>query len=272
MIKKNVIVTGGTDGIGLAIVKKLMDQNHNIFVIGKNAIKGNNLLNSLNYSNLEFIQCDLSEKNEVENLIKKIKNLKSVDSLINNAGAIFLKRTTNNNGVEKTFALNHLSYFHLSLGLLDLLEKSNDGRIINVASNAHKRYLLDINDIENSINYGGWKAYCKSKLLNILFTYSFNKEIETKVKCNCLHPGFVNSNFGNNNSTFYRFFVNIIKELLAINTEKASITPIYLATSNDAINTSGKYFYNLKEKISSKQSYNNDLAKEVWQKSLEYIK
>ena len=76
MIKKNIIVTGGTDGIGLAIVKKLMDQNHNIFVIGKNAIKGNNLLNSLNYSNLEFIQCDLSEKNEVENLIKKIKNLK----------------------------------------------------------------------------------------------------------------------------------------------------------------------------------------------------
>ncbi len=272
MIKKNIIITGGTDGIGLAIVKKLILQKHNIFIVGRNATKGNDLLNSLKYSNLEFFQCDLSQKNQIDDLIKKINNLRSVDTLINNAGAIFLKRSTNNNGVEKTFALNHLSYLQLSLGLLGLLEKSVDGRIVNVASNAHKRYRLDINDLENKINYSGWSAYCKSKLLNILVTYSFNKELKTNVKCNCLHPGFVNSNFGNNNSTFYRLITNVIKELLAINTEKASITPIYLATADHAIHTSGKYFYKLKERISSKESYNTNLAKEVWQKSLEYIK
>ena len=272
MIKKNILVTGGTDGIGLAIVNKLIEQKHNIFIVGRNATKGNNLLNSLKYPNLEFFQCDLSQKNEIESLIKKINNLKSLDSLINNAGAIFLKRSTNSYGVEKTFALNHLSYFHLSLGLLKILEESKDGRIINVASNAHKRFQLDLNDLENKINYSGWEAYCKSKLLNILITYSFNKELKTKVKCNCLHPGFVNSNFGNNNSTFYRIFNDILKNLLAINTEKASITPTYLATENDAININGKYFYKLKERVSSKESYNNNLGKEVWHKSLEYIK
>ena len=96
----------------------------------------------------------------------------------------------------KKLALNHLSYFHLSIGLIDKLEKSVDPRIINVSSNAHKRYKLDINDLECKNDYNGWKAYCRSKLLNIFFTCSFKKKINTKINSNCLHPGFVNSNLG----------------------------------------------------------------------------
>jgi retinol dehydrogenase 12 len=272
MSNKNIIVTGGTDGIGLAIVKKLIEKNHNIFIVGKNAEKGNRILNTLNNSKLEFFQADLSEKNETENLINKLKKVTTIDVLINNAGAVFEKREINQNNIEKTFALNHLSYFSLGIGILDQLENSINGRIINVASNAHKRYQLNLNDLENKINYNGWKAYCRSKLLNILFTYSFNKELKTKVTCNCFHPGFVNSNFGNNNSSILRFAINIVKNLFAISVEKSSITPIYLATSDDVKEISGKYFYKLQEKISSKQSYDDIIAKEVWEKSLEYIK
>ena len=155
---------------------------------------------------------------------------------------------------------------------LDQLEESINGRIINVASGAHKRHHLRLDDLENKINYNGWEAYCRSKLLNIFFTYSFNKELKTKVTCNCFHPGFVNSNFGNNNSSLLRFLINIIKNLFAISVEKSTITPIYLATSDEVKDVTGKYFYKLKEKMSSKQSYDDVIAKKVWENSLRYIK
>ena len=272
MSQKNIIVTGGTDGIGLALVKKLLNENHYVYIIGKNDQKGNKVLNTLKNSNLEFFQCDLSEKKEIKKLIKDLNNLPSIDILINNAGSIFDKRTLTNERVEKTFALNHLSYFQLSLGLLEKLENSIDPRIVNVSSDAHKRYNIDINDLECENDYNGWKAYCRSKLLNIFFTYSFKKKIKTKINSNCLNPGFVNSNFGNNNENFYRFLINILKNLFAISTENASLSPLYLALDSQLRDANGKYFYKLKEKKSSAKSYNIDLANKVWIKSLEYIK
>ena len=275
MLSKNIVITGGTNGIGLAIVKKLIQLDYNIFVIGKDEKKGNKLVNSINYSKLDFFKCDLSEKNEITYLIKKLKKIKKIDVLINNAGALYEKRLINDNNVEKTFSLNHLSYFHLSLGILENLEQSissGGGRIINVASDAHKIFNLDLNDLENKINYNGWKAYCRSKLLNLYFTYSFNKELTTKVTCNCLHPGFINSNFGNNNSSITRSLIKILKNIFAKSPEEGSITTVYLATSENLKNITGKYFFNLKEKKSSKQSYNLKIAKEVWRKSLNYIK
>ena len=173
---------------------------------------------------------------------------------------------------EKTFFLNHLSYFALSNGLVEKLENSDDPRIINVASNAHKRYNIDINDLESENNYSGWKAYCRSKLLNIFFTYSFKEKIKTKINSNCLHPGFVNSNFGNNNQNFYRFLINFLKNLLAIKTDKAALSPLNLALNDDYKDVNGKYFFKLKEKKSSKESYNIELANQIWNKSLEYLK
>ena len=271
MNKKSIVVTGGTDGIGLALVKKLLEKNHIVYIVGKNAEKGNKVLNSIKDTNLEFFQCDLSEKNEVKKLIKELNNLPFIDILINNAGSIFDKRTLTNEGVEKTFALNHLSYFFLSLGLREKLENSVDPRIVNVSSNAHKRYEIDINDLENNNEYSGWKAYCRSKLLNIFFTYSFKTELKTKINSNCLHPGFVNSNFGNNNKNFYRFLVNILKNLLAISVDKASLSPLYLSLDDSLKDVNNKYFHKLKEKKSSSESYNIDLAKKIWNKSLEYI-
>ena len=113
----NIVVTGGTDGIGLALVKKLLLLNHNVQMIGKDSQKAERILNSLNSSRLEFFKCDLSEKEEINNLIKKMNNYNVIDVLINNAGAIFDNRELNSEGVEKTFALNHLSYLQLSLGL-----------------------------------------------------------------------------------------------------------------------------------------------------------
>ena len=272
MDKKSIVITGGTDGIGLALVKKLLENDHFVYIVGKNAEKGNSVLKKISNPNLEFFQCDLSEKTEIKKLINTLNNLPSIDILINNAGSIFDTRTLTSEGVEKTFALNHLSYMHLSLGILNKLENSEDPRVVNVSSNAHKRYKIDIDDLENQQNYSGWKSYCRSKLLNILFTYSFKKELNTKVNSNCLHPGFVNSNFGNNNKNYYRFLVNILKNLIAISVDKASLSPLYLALDRNLKDTNAKYFFKLKERKSSKESYNIELGKKVWIKSLEYIK
>ena len=268
----NIVVTGGTDGIGLALVKKLLSLEHRVMMIGKNSKKAEKILSSLNNSKLEFFECDLSEKKEINKLIKKLDNVSIIDVLINNAGAIFDKRELNSEGIEKTFALNHLSYLQLSLGLKEKLEESKISRIVNISSNAHKFYDIDIDDLQNKINYNGWKAYCRSKLLNIFTTYSFKKELNTKINCNCLHPGFVNSNFGNNNRSLYRTFAKLLKYFFAISNETASLSPLFLATSENLNGINGKYFDKLKETNSSKISYDQNLRKVVWAESLKYLK
>jgi NAD(P)-dependent dehydrogenase (short-subunit alcohol dehydrogenase family) len=274
MYNKTAIITGGSNGIGLEISRGLLSRNYRVVIVGRKNDKFAELSKQFPDKNLDFVKCDLSDAIEISYLIKELKKIQNIDLLINNAGALFVKRELNGQGIEKTFALNHLAYVKLTLGLINNLRATKQSKIINVASNAHKRYLLDSNDLENSFRYNGWKAYCRSKLLNILFTYALARRLgDSNITCNCFHPGFINSNFGNNNKdSVLRFFLNILKKFLAKNSSFGAKTAIYLASNVEISHLSGNYFYNCKPIKSSEQSYDIILQELIWKKTLVYLR
>jgi NAD(P)-dependent dehydrogenase (short-subunit alcohol dehydrogenase family) len=201
---------------------------------------------------LSLIKSNIKFHEEVVNKFRKI------DVLINNAGAIFMDKTITEEGLEKTFALNHMSYFVLSNLFI---ESFNSIKVINVSSEAHRGIKLNLDDLQNNIGYFGWHAYKRSKLANIYITY------ETKdITVNCLHPGLVNSDFANNNSLRYKIMSSLIK-CFGISTREGALTSIYLASEENLENISGLYYDKCKPRKSSSISYNNEIGKFLWEYS-----
>jgi len=265
---KNILITGSTNGIGLALAKRLISNNNKIFIVGRNN-NYNYILNYLEKDNFEFINCDLSEIVGVKKLIDELKSVNTINLLINNVGSIFFEQELNEAKIEKTFFLNYLSHFIISLKLFDKLEKSNSPHILNVSSNVHKIYELDLNDLENQNNYNYWKAYCKSKLLNIYFTYEFYRKYKDKIRTNCIHPGFINSNFGYKHDLLSRNIIKVFKNIFAKSTNQAAIN-FDKVLNDEALN--GCYLNGGNVSKSSKISYDTEISKIIWKKSLDYLK
>jgi len=187
--------------------------------------------------------------------------------LVNNAGAIFTERQVSVDGYEMTFALNHLGYFLLTHLLLDLMKASAPSRIVNVASGAHRRGRIRFDDLQGKRKFSGWRAYCQSKLANIMFTYELaNRLKDTQVTANALHPGFVATRFGHNNTGVRAQLLRAF-QVLAISSEKGAETVIYLSTSPEVEGVSGNYFVNKRKVRSSLQSYDTAMARALWQVS-----
>jgi len=273
----NIVITGGTSGLGYRTAFILaQDSNNKIILIGKNKVKGEQAIKSLNNEtknkNLSFLQVDLSSIFETSSLKEKLAN-KKIDVLINNAGALFYSRLESEDGIEKTFALNHLSYFILSNLLLKHKIIKNGGRIINVASGAHRGVDINFDDIEMVTNYNGWVSYKKSKLCNILFTKKLSElALKNNITVNCLHPGFVKTGFGKNNTGVVGLIIKFLMTLFAIRVEEGAETIIYLATSNNVKNISGKYFYESKVNKPSNFAENNKSADNLWDLSIKILK
>ena len=273
----NIVITGGTSGLGYRTAFILaQDSKNKIILIGKNKAKGEQAIKSLNNEtknkNLSFLQVDLSSIFETSSLKEKLAN-KKIDVLINNAGALFYSRIESEDGIEKTFALNHLSYFILSNLLLKHKIIKNGGRIINVASGAHRGVDINFDDIEMVTNYNGWISYKKSKLCNILFTKKLSElALKNNITVNCLHPGFVKTRFGKNNTGVVGLIIKFLMTLFAIRVEEGAETIIYLATSNNVKNISGKYFYESKVNKPSNFAENNKSADNLWDLSIKILK
>ena len=272
----NILITGGTDGLGYRTAFILAkDKKNKLILIGRNKKKGNDAVskikNETKNSNIKFLNADLSSINETSLLANKLIGEK-INVLINNAGALFYSRNKSTEGIEKTFALNHLSYFVLTNLMLKNKTIVNGGRIINVASGAHRGVDLNFDDIEMVSNYNGWKCYKKSKLCNILFTKKLSELTKkNKITVNCLHPGFVKTNFGKNNTGFAGLVIKSLMNFFAIKVEEGAKTIIYLASSPEVENVSGKYFYQSKIKKPSNFAENNSSAEKLWKHSIETI-
>lgn len=295
---KTILITGATDGIGKQTALNIAQAGHSITIVGRNKEKCdqtvNEFISQTKNENINYIQADLSLISEVNRISSHIKdNFSSLDILINNVGALFSKREETGEGFEKTFALNHLSSFALTLNLIDLLKESNHPRIVNVASDAHlnvvdkntriKRSFIeslffktnfDIDDIQCKNNYKGGQQYSKTKLMNILFTYKLSRDYlsDTNITANCLHPGFVASKFGHNNGGFIKSFLKFGQALQAISLIDGAVSSTHLALSEKLENISGKYFDECgNEKRSLELSYDEALQDSLWKQSKDLI-
>jgi NAD(P)-dependent dehydrogenase (short-subunit alcohol dehydrogenase family) len=221
---------------------------------------------------VDSLVADLSSLSEVRRLAGIVRErYPRVDVLLNNAGAMFWKRSESADGIEKTFALNHLSYFVLTNLLLPLLKSSAPARIVNVASDAHKGAFINFDDIQFTQKYSGWRAYQQSKLANIMFTYELARRIEgSGITVNALHPGFVRTNFLQVfNDAPAGWLIRSIANIVAMSPEKGARTSIYLASSPDVEGVSGRYFVKEEPTPSSSQSQDKTAWERLWRLSAE---
>jgi NAD(P)-dependent dehydrogenase (short-subunit alcohol dehydrogenase family) len=212
---------------------------------------------------------DFADLGQVRQLAKQVQEtFPRLDILINNAGAYFNRRQRTPYGVEKTLLVNHMAPFLLTNLLLDELFKSQSARIINVSSNAHEHARLDIDDLNFERFYFGFWAYGRSKLANILFTYELACRLkDSRVTVNALHPGRVGTDiFKTDFSIFGRPF-KWLMERISLTPEQGADNTVYLATSPDVEGISGKYFVKREAVSSSSLSYDEELARRLWEKS-----
>jgi len=277
---KTCLITGASDGIGKETALSLAAEGAKVIIVGRNQEKCENtvseIIRTTQNSDVDFLLADLSLLREVNSLAERILyGYRHLDVLINNVGAFFRKRELTEEGLERTFALNHLSYFLLTHKLIPLLEHSSSARIVNVASIAHLRTDMDFENLNGEKNWswygGGWNAYCRSKLANIMFTYHLSTKLKDKnITANSLHPGFVASKFGNNNGIFSRSIIKTAKFFGAINVKKGSETSTYLASSEEVEGISGKYFAACSVQKSSKQSRVEKDIEKLWDISKDF--
>lgn len=270
MKEQVIVITGATDGIGKVAARELFKKGYTLALVGRNKQKLDQTKSELmQYSsgNSIFIyKADLSLIKETKMVAAEIrKEHLKIYCLLNNAGAFFSSRLLTSEGLEETLALNHINYFLLTKELLPCLENYGDARIVNVASRAHVGVKLDFDNLQGEKEYSGWRQYQRSKLMNIYFSYEMANRLKPKgITVNCLHPGFVKTKFGSNNEGFAKTLVTIGQNLFAISENKGAETSIYLASSPEVANISGKYFVKCRESKSSPESYDLDASKKLW--------
>jgi len=271
---RTFFITGADSGIGRAAAEYLSKLDATLLLLARNHVRGERTLKDLkanSNADIHLFIGDLSSQESVFNLAKSIKEkFKRIDVLINNAGARFSKRYLTVDGIEATFAVNYLSRFLLTYLLLDLLKDSEQGRIINVSGESHRKGKINFNDLTLRENYSAYNAAAQSKLADVLFTYSLARKLaNTSITVNCLHPGTVATNIVYSDpdvSLVLKFLYKMLSPFFK-STRIGAETIIHLAVSPEVSAITGKYFINKKEVNSSPSSYEEALADKLWEVS-----
>lgn len=270
---KTIVVTGGTSGIGEVAALELAAKGARIVLVARSRPRGEASLARLEARapglGHTVHYADMAQLSQMKRVAAEIAAAEpKIDVLINNAGAMFANRITTEDGLEKTFALNHLSYFVLTTGLRASLLAAPGARIVNTASDAHKTAQLDIDDLQMTKKYTSFQAYGRSKLANILFTRELARRLKgTGLTANCLHPGFVASRFGEEAGGLVSHVIGLAK-ILAISPEEGAKTIVYLASSPDVAGMSGEYFYKCRRAKPASAGRDDPLARVLWEKSV----
>jgi len=268
---RTCLITGATDGIGKETAIGMAKNGYNLILIGRNEEKGKNVSDEIrkiaDSIDIDFFTADLILMKEVSRVADEVcQKYDRIDVLINNVGAYFAFRDVTEEGFERTFALNHLGYFLMTKKLLPLVEKSDYKRIVNVSSSAHYGVSFEFDNLNGEKKYRGFRAYQKSKLANVMFTYELAKKVkDSGITANCLHPGFVASKFGNNNNFLWRGIISFFKALSAINVKKGAKNSIHLACSEDVKDISGRFFSNCEVKKGAGKAKNEEHNQKLWE-------
>ena len=283
MAGKTVLITGGTSGIGKATALGLATLGAHVAITGRDCGRTESAARDVRDASggpVDVFVADLSSQAEVRRLAEEaLRRLPRIDVLINNVGGYWDSRHLTADGLEHTFAVNHLAPFLLTQLLLDRLTRSSPARVVTVASNAQALGRIDFDDLQGEREYSGAKAYNQSKLANVLFTYELARRLHaareperTMITANVLHPGVVSTSFGAEDpATIQRVLIPFLRPLMKTPAQGAA-TSIYAASAPDLEHVTGRYFANSKIKKSSPRSYDEAVAAQLWQISADLVR
>jgi len=266
---KVIVITGATSGIGQVAAEQLAAMGARIVLVARDRARGEAALARLREGGPGIAHsvhyADLSRLAEMKRVAGQVAATESrIDVLINNAGAVFSSRRVTEDGLELTFATNHVAYFVLTHGLRERLIAAAPARVVNTSSDAHRGARLDFEDLGAARGYRGLKVYGRSKLCNVLYTRELARRLEgTGITANSLHPGFVATRFGDQSGGPLSYVIRIAKTF-AISPEKGSETLVHLASSPEVASTTGKYFYKCRAVPPSLEAQDDAAAARLW--------
>ncbi|WP_424951756.1 SDR family oxidoreductase [Deinococcus sp.] len=267
---KTVLVTGATNGIGKVAARTLASLGARVVIVGRDPAKTAEVAREIGADS--YLVADLSVMSEVRRAAAEFRDREPrLDVLLNNAGAVVGRRQETPEGVEMTWALNHLNYFLLTQELLPPLQAAPGARVVNVSSSVHTSGRMRWDDLEFRRGYSAIGAYSQSKLANVLFTRELSRRLSgSGVSANALHPGFVRTGFGHNNGGLMSRVIGLMSTF-ALSDEQGAQTSLYLASSPEVQGVSGRYFDRQQEAKPAPQALDDAAAARLWSVSEEYV-